>query len=78
MHGLLQDHATWKHRPDITLDDVTKYLWARASLGLPSWLRKSSSSSCSPPSMFPLVKSKCYADSGEHICAKPGHSCWRR
>eukprot|EP00972_Heterocapsa_arctica_P092223 13601336-Heterocapsa_arctica.AAC.1 len=55
MNGLLQDHATWKHRPDIALDDVTKYLWARASLGLPPWLRKTSSSACSPPSMFPLV-----------------------
>eukprot|EP00972_Heterocapsa_arctica_P034895 5136388-Heterocapsa_arctica.AAC.1 len=24
MHGLLQDHATWKHWPDITLEDVTQ------------------------------------------------------
>ena len=43
MHGLLQDHATWEHRPDITPEGVTTYLWARARLGLPAWLRRSSS-----------------------------------
>ena len=28
--------------------------------------------------LFGLVKSKCYDDSGRHLCTKLGHSCVRR
>ena len=30
------------------------------------------------PTVFPLVKSKCFSDLGHRICLKLGHSCWRR
>ena len=46
----------------------------------PSWLDTCSTKigDVRPACMFPLVKSKCFLDSGVHRCCKVGHSCRRR
>ena len=78
--GILQDRASWKHRPDLSLDDVRSFLDASALEGLPLWLRRTAQkiSAIRAPGLFPLVKSTCYSDQGERLCQNPLHSCWRR
>ena len=76
--GMLSDPGTWCPRSDLHPDQVTSYMWARSKLGLPDWLRRSNATACRPPSVFPLVKSKCYRDDGTRLCTKKAHSCWRR
>ena len=76
--AMLDDPATWCPWPDLHPDQVVSYMWARSKLGLPGWLRKSAAPTCRPPSVFPLVKSKCFLDDGTRRCTKVAHSCWRR
>ena len=71
---------TWQRRADLSPQDVLVYMVGRAMWGLPVWLTSSplAMGDAAYPYVFPQVKSKCYADSGEKVCSKPGHSCWRR
>ena len=68
----------WSMRRDLTPSDVCQFSVARAMLGLPAWLRRGEPGPVRSPSIFPLIKSKCFADDGTKTCVKPGHSCWRR
>ena len=47
-------------------------------MGLPAWLRRGEPGRVRSPSIFPLTKSRCFADDGTKTCVNPGHSCWRR
>jgi len=76
LSAILADPA-WIRMPSISTDDVVRMMWAKCYLGLPAWLRRGATR-CRPPSVFPLIKSKCWADSGIRLCVKAGHSCWRR
>ena len=53
-------------------------MYALSLFGLPAWLQGGPAPEWAAPILFPLVKSKCYSDSGQRISEKPGHSCWRR
>eukprot|EP00971_Amphidinium_carterae_P067375 1333925-Amphidinium_carterae.1 len=75
---VLQDPA-WQHLPQLTPHDVLVWHVVQAEWGLPKWLRgHPRSNTWCAPWVFPLVKSKCYEDTGKRKCNKPGHSCWRR
>jgi len=73
------DFHTWRRRDDITPDMACCWLEACSILGLPSFLRRwRGTRRLAPPTLFPLVKSKCFLDQGVHLCCKPLRSCWRR
>ena len=84
MIGYLQgaieaDTQTWRRRDDLAPAMTCCWLEARSVLGLPSFLRRwRGPRALCPPTLFPLVKSKCFSDQGIHRCQKPLHSCWRR
>ena len=80
LQGLLLDRGTWQPT-ELSLDTLRALELARGLAGLPSWLRAGASplaAQVRPPTMFPLCKSKCYAPTGQRLCAKPRHSCMRR
>ena len=51
---------------------------------LPSYLKQHAQRVAKPcqilatPALFGLTKPKCFSHSGQHLCKKPGHSCFRR
>ena len=72
---------SWAKRDDLRPRDVSVWLWARAFWGLPAWLRRgrlATSGNVKFPTVFPLVKGKCFSVSGSRKCEKVGHSCMRR
>ena len=80
LKGVLED-PLWSIRGSLTYKQVEIWGYARAQLGLPSFLRRRPGRpgrKLFPPVLFPLVKSKGYSDSGELTCQKEGHSHWRR
>ena len=71
----------WNLLPNVTPSSALQWLFAKARLGLPNFLQRWPSSAgrkVAGPRLFGFVKSKCFQDSGEHSCQKPGHSCLRR
>ena len=78
---VLQD-PQWRVRMDLDADSVLTWLYARAELGLPSFLKRllrpKGGRSIGHPAMFAFVKSKCYDNQGRRTCRKEGHSCCRR
>ena len=68
MSQLSQDRHTWTFRP------------TKSILGLPNWKRAGYKGvgDVRPACLFPLIKSKCFLDSGVRRCCKCGHSCMRR
>ena len=73
----------WRLRLDISPRDAAVWMWGRAVAALPEWLRTPRflppvSASTRPPYVFPTVKGKCFSPSGQRICQKPFHSCFRR
>ena len=77
---LLQDKHTRTFRPGLRERDVCTLLLTKSILGLPCWLRAGYKGigEVRPACLFPLVKSKCFLDSGVRRCCKVGHSCMRR
>ena len=77
---LLQDMHTWTFRPGLQEKDVCALLLTKSILGLPNWIRAGYKGvgDVRPACLFPLVKSKCFLDSGVRRCCKVGHSCVRR
>ena len=77
---LLQDRHTWTFRHGIQERDVCTLLLTNSMLGLPCWIRAGHQGvgDVRPACLFPLVKSKCFLDSGVRRCCKVGHSCMRR
>ena len=77
---LLQDKHTWTFRIGLQNRDVCTFLLTKAILGLPDWIRAGYKGvgDVRPACLFPLVKSKCFLDSGVRRCCKSGHSCMRR
>ena len=72
---------SWAKRDDLRPRDVSVWLWARAFWGLPAWLRRGklvTSGGVKFPTVFPLVKGKCFNVTGSRKCEKVGHSCMRR
>ena len=72
---------SWAKRDDLRPRDVSVWLWARAFWGLPAWLRRgklATSGNVKFPTVFPLVKGKCFSVTGSRKCEKVGHSCMRR
>ena len=72
---------TWARRDDLRPRDVSVWLWARAFWGLPAWLRRGKLATVGNvkfPTVFPLVKGKCFSVTGTRKCQKAGHSCMRR
>ena len=72
---------TWAKRDDLRARDVSVCLWARAFWGLPAWLRRgklATAGNVKFPTLFPLVKGKCFSVTGTRKCEKAGHSCMRR
>ena len=70
---------TWARRDDLRPRDV--WLWARAFWGLPAWLRRgklATNGNVKFPTVFHLVKGKCFSVTGSRKCEKAGHSCMRR
>ena len=68
-------------RDDLRPRDVSVWLWARAIWGLPAWLRRGrlvTTGQAKLPTVFPLVKGKCFGVTGNRKCEKRGHSCMRR
>jgi hypothetical protein len=47
--AMLNDHATWKLRPELSVHDVELLLWTKAELGLPGWLRRGRKQKSAPP-----------------------------
>ena len=71
----------WARRDDLRPRDVSVWLWARAFCGLPAWLRRGklvTAGNVKFPTVFPLVKGKCFSVTGARKCEKTGHSCMRR
>ena len=78
LSALLKDTEVWQ-KSDFSLEQVQKVLQARVIWGLPEFLRRRVKKVDPTPSIFPLVKSKCWGAGGEHQCSSgPLHSCWRR
>jgi len=77
LQALLSDGA-WVHQPNLRPQDVLMMQVARGMYAFPGWLRGRLGEQVEPPRAFPLVKSKCYRDSGEKVCCKAGHLCLRR
>lgn len=77
VNGFLQAAANWRFCPGLSPSSLMQYLYARALYGLPVWLR-SPRQLASPTTMFHLIKRKCFASDGTHMCRIPGHGCWRR
>ena len=77
---LLQDKHTWTLWPGFQERDVCTLLLTKSILGLPDWIRSGyrGVGDIRPACLFPLVKSKCFLDSGVRWCCKSGHSCVRR
>ena len=77
---LLQDRHTWTFRPGLQEIDVCAFLLTKSILGLLNWIRAGYKGvgDVRPACLFPLVKSKCFLDSGVRRCCKAGHSCMRR
>ena len=77
---LLQDKHTWTFRPELHERDVCTLLLTKSILGLPGWMCAGYRvvGDIRPACLFPLVKSKCFLDSGVRRCCKVGHSCMRR
>ena len=72
---------TWARRDDLRPRNVSVWLWARAFWGLPAWLRRGKWATVGNvkfPTVFPLVKGKCFSVTGTRKCQKAGHSCMRR
>ena len=61
-----QPDPAWTMRRDFTPHDVCQFSVARAVLGLPAWLRRGEPGCVRSPSIFPLTKSRCFAD--ENVC----------
>ena len=80
MSQLLQDKHTWTLRPGLQERDVCTLPLTKSILGLPGWIRAGyrGVGDIRPACLFPLVKSKCFLDSGFRRCCKAGHSCMRR
>jgi len=80
INSMLLDVDTWVYTPGITPQTVLYLYSARAQAGLPDFLvrRRQPHRQPSPPTLFPVVKSKCYADCGHWKCRRRLHSCWRR
>ena len=77
---LLQDKHTWTHRPGPEERDVCTLPLTKFILSLPGWIRAANRGigDIRTACLFPLVKSKCFLDSGVRRCCKVGHSCMRR
>ena len=77
---LLQDRHTWTFGHGLQEKDVCTLLLTGSILGLPNWIRAGYKGvgDVRPACLFPLVKSKCFLDSGVRRCCKVGHSCMRR
>eukprot|EP00971_Amphidinium_carterae_P082130 1624575-Amphidinium_carterae.1 len=75
---VLED-PTWIFHASLCARDVLAHCVMKGLLGLPPFLRKNRwSAKWAPPYVYPLVKSKCFANCGRRTCAKPNHSCMRR
>ena len=76
---LLQDKRTWTHQPGLQESDTCTLLLTKSILGLPGWIRAGYQEvgDIRPAYFFPLVKSKCFLDTGFRRCCKVGHSCMR-
>ena len=71
----------WARRDDLRPRDVSVWLWARAFWGLPAWLRRGKLATAGAvkfPTVFPLVKGKCFSVTGARKCEKTCHSFMRR
>ena len=77
---LLQDKHTWTFRPGLQERAVCTLLLTKCISGLAGWIRAGYQGvgDFRPACLFPLVKSKCFLDSGVRRCCKVGHSCMRR
>ena len=77
----VETDKSWARRDDLRPRDVSVWLWARAFWGLPAWLRRgrlATTGKVKFPTVFPLVKGKCFNVTGSRTCEKAGHSCMRR
>ena len=76
---LLQDRHAWTFRPGLQEKDVCTLLLTKSILGLPNWICAGYKrvGDVRPACLFPLVKLKCFLDSGVRRCCKAGHSCMR-
>ena len=59
----------WILEPHLGAGALKNLAVAKGMAGLPSWLRSERNAvvNCVPPFVFPLVKSKCFTDSGVHV-----------
>ena len=76
----LAEDPLWSIHSELSVEDVKAASYAKALLGIPSYLRSRAPKHRDPevPKLFAFVKSKCFTDTGEKVCRKPGHSCCRR
>ena len=74
---LLRDSHTWM-RVELPRELIASHVLACSLHGLPKRLRKNLRQLPEPPSLFPLIKSKCFDATGTKVCTKPLHSCIRR
>ena len=79
LHGLAVDPG-WSFHRALDHTGVKLLGHVRAQLGLPWFLKATFKkvAKSTVPVIFPFVKSKCHAASGEQTCQQPGHSCCRR
>ena len=79
MCKLVFSDPQWELLP-ISVSQAAVATYTLANLALPKWAKRRYQSHLrvQPPYLFPLVKSKCWSDSGAHVCSSPGHSCWRK
>ena len=68
INGLALDTEVWTPRLDLDQQTALNMCIAKGVAGLPDWLRRKGGpqkkDKCEVPSLFPLVKSKCWADGG--------------
>ena len=79
LRGLTDDLADWQPTR-LSLPRARFLEWGRGMAGLPSWMRRFSPAAASIrlATLFPLVKTKCFEDTGVKRCMKEAHSCWSR
>ena len=55
--------------------------YAASLLGIPERIRRGRGvciEESSSPHLYGIVKSKCFAEDGSHLCSVPYHACFRR
>lgn len=75
--AMIERSAQWR-RIDLCKDVIALWMWATGVVGLPPLLRRGHVAELQAPTLWPLVKSKCFTGHGEHVCTTPGHACVRR